>query len=269
MSTVTPKLAAKSDSATCCSTRSDLMHPGPTQPGVVQAGLAQMSSPSTPAWRPNRVQAGLLHPGLAQPGPVQSVSTQPGSKSDAAKLDSTASRRQSSFSTVPAMAAPGAAVAVLGLAAAFGLVLVTGCKKEPAAVAAPSAAGEAKPVVDLGEIPPPAGGDISGEIQVAPAVADKVKAGDTIFIIARNAATGTAVAVARVIAPDKFPVPFTLTGSHNMQGGSGLFGKVKLQARVDKDGDAMTKNPGDVIGEVPNLVQVPATGVVLTLDRLM
>ena len=38
---------------------------------------------------------------------------------------------------------------------------------------------------------------------------------------------------------------------------------------VDKDGDAMTKNAGDVIGEVDGLVAVPAEDVVLTLTKTL
>jgi hypothetical protein len=100
-------------------------------------------------------------------------------------------------------------------------------------------------------------------------VADKVKPGDSIYVIARNGATGAAIAVVRLTVPAQWPLPFTLSGSHTMQPGSGLFGKVKVEARVDKDGDAMTKNPGDVVGEVAGLVEVPKSDVVLSLDKVL
>jgi hypothetical protein len=42
---------------------------------------------------------------------------------------------------------------------------------------------------------------------------------------------------------------------------------VRLEVRVDKDGDAMTKEPGDVVGESTDLVQVPTEGFKLILTR--
>jgi cytochrome c-type biogenesis protein CcmH len=147
------------------------------------------------------------------------------------------------------------------------LLLPAGCHKEQ--VPSPPPPGAAKPAIDVSSLPAPPAGEITGTIEVASAVADKVKPGDTIYVIARNAATNAAVAVVKLTAPDRFPIAFTLSGSHTMTPGSGLYGKVKLQARVDKDGDAMTKNPGDVVGEVPDLVEVPKSGVVLTLDKVL
>ena len=150
------------------------------------------------------------------------------------------------------------------------LSLAAACRQnEPSVSSPPPAPPGSSPGLDLGNLPPPAAGEVKGRIEVAPAVADKIEPGDAIYVIARNAATGTAVAVVRLAAPEKFPLPFTLSGSHTMQPGSGLFGKVRLQARVDKDGDAMSKNPGDVVGEVGDLVEVPASGVVLELDTVL
>lgn len=121
----------------------------------------------------------------------------------------------------------------------------------------------------LGNLPTPPSGEIVGQLTVADAVKDKVAVGDTIFVMARNAATGSLVAVVRLDAPAAFPLSFTLTGGDVMHQQTALAGKVKLEARVDKDRDAMTKNPGDVFGETTELVVVPATGVSLVLDRLL
>ena len=43
---------------------------------------------------------------------------------------------------------------------------------------------------------------------------------------------------------------------------------VSLQVRVDKDGDAITKNPGDVVGAV-TLKTLPAEHLALTLDQVL
>jgi len=87
--------------------------------------------------------------------------------------------------------------------------------------------------------------------------------------MARNAATGSLVAVVKVQLTGSFPVPFKLTGGDVMHSQTSLAGKVKVEARVDKDNDAMTKNPGDVVGEAKELVSIPASNVVITLDRAL
>ena len=119
------------------------------------------------------------------------------------------------------------------------------------------------------KLPPLPNGEIEGQIDVSAELASKAKEGDPIFLIARNAATGGTIAVARLIVPKKFPIPFKLTGANVMIPGRSLAGKVRVLARLDKDGEAMTKKPGDLVGEVEHLVEVPAKGVVLTLDTLL
>jgi len=135
------------------------------------------------------------------------------------------------------------------------------------------AAGEMPPghpdMGAAGALPAPPSGEIAGELMLGDGVKDKVKAGEAIFVVARNAATNNLIAAARFVAGDKFPVPFKLTGSDVMHAQTSLSGKVKLEARVDKDGDAMTKNPGDVVGETKDLVAIPASGVVITLDKVL
>ena len=48
---------------------------------------------------------------------------------------------------------------------------------------------------------------------------------------------------------DKFPIKFSLDSRDAMLAGTSLSGKVVVTVRVDKDGDAITKNPGDVTGQ--------------------
>ena len=121
----------------------------------------------------------------------------------------------------------------------------------------------------MGNLPTPPSGEITGELRVADSMKDKIAAGDTIFVMARNAATGSLIAVVKVQAGGAFPLPFKLTGSDIMHSQTALAGKVKVEARVDKDNDAMTKNPGDVVGEAKELVSIPASGVVVTLEKTL
>lgn len=119
------------------------------------------------------------------------------------------------------------------------------------------------------DLPTAPSGTIDGRIELGAEVRDKAKAGDAIYIVARNAATGSIVAASRVVAPEEFPVTFSLGGDDVMHTKTSLAGKVKLEARLDKDGDAMTKKPGDLVGEAKDLVSVPAKDVVVTLDRVL
>ena len=59
---------------------------------------------------------------------------------------------------------------------------------------------------------------------------------------------GTPLAVKKLTA-DKFPLKFSLDSRDAMLAGTTLAGKVVVTVRVDKDGDAITKNPGDVTGQ--------------------
>ncbi len=52
-----------------------------------------------------------------------------------------------------------------------------------------------------------------------------------------------------------FPFEFEVTDQDVMMGGSGLGGAVRVEARIDQDGDAMSKQPGDVVAPpVPTTV---------------
>jgi hypothetical protein len=142
--------------------------------------------------------------------------------------------------------------------------LPLGHPKIGAAASGMMGAGHAK----VGALPDMPSGAISGRIQVAPELAGQVSAGDVVFVVARNAATGSLIAVSRVDI-STMPAPFTLAGQNPMHGGSPLAGKVRLEARLDRDGDAMTKNPGDLIGSSEELVAVPAEDVVVTLTSTL
>jgi len=108
---------------------------------------------------------------------------------------------------------------------------------------------------------------VSGVLQLDPKVKGKVAEGDVIYLVARSAdQPGPPLAVKRLVA-GKFPMAFELDGRDAMMAGTKLGGKVTLSARVDKDGDAMTKNPGDVTGQ--KTVELPAQKVVVNLDTVL
>jgi hypothetical protein len=112
---------------------------------------------------------------------------------------------------------------------------------------------------------------IAGVLRLDDKVKSKVKEGDVIFLSARtyeaSGAPGSILAVKKMTAA-KWPMQFQLDGRDAMMTGTTLSGKVVITVRVDKDGDAMTKNPGDVTG-VSRALDVPSDKVVLTLDTLL
>ncbi|MBC8132873.1 MAG: hypothetical protein H7X95_07815 [Deltaproteobacteria bacterium] len=115
------------------------------------------------------------------------------------------------------------------------------------------------------------GGTIVGKITLAPARKADVTPNDVVYLVARRiadnpTARGSLVAVKRFSA-SSFPVEFTL-GAADMMFKNGAFeGDLTLAARIDKDGDPMTRRKGDVFGTVEK-VKVGATGVVIKLDQL-
>ena len=157
------------------------------------------------------------------------------------------------------------------------LLLVAGCNEnQPAPDAGVTSLGN-KPMPPghptsrsaVNNLPALPSGEITGQLELAEELKGNVKPGDPIFLIARSAATGSTLAVARLQVPEKFPLPFRLTGKNVMMAGRSLAGKVKVLARVDKDGEALSKNPGDVIGEVEGVVEVPAKDLILKLNKVL
>jgi len=137
------------------------------------------------------------------------------------------------------------------------------------------AQGGAAPSAFAGETP---GGEfdpktvISGVIKLDPKLKDKVQSGDTIFLVARryeegSTAPGTPLAV-RKLTVGTWPLAFSVDSRDAMLVGTKLAGKVIVTVRVDKDGDAITKNPGDVIGQSKPL-EPPSKNVVVQLDQTL
>jgi hypothetical protein len=114
-------------------------------------------------------------------------------------------------------------------------------------------------------------GTINGTIVLDPARKGDVTPNDVVYLVARRVADnptarGALVAVKRYTA-SSFPIEFTL-GAGDMMFKNGAFeGDLTLAARVDKDGDPITRRKGDVFGTV-NRVKVGATGVQIKLDHL-
>ena len=65
----------------------------------------------------------------------------------------------------------------------------------------------------------------------------------------------------------KLPVKFNLTEANAMSAGTDFSGTVRIDARIDGDGEARSKEPGDVVGSVR--AKIPGKGLKLSLDTLL
>lgn len=110
---------------------------------------------------------------------------------------------------------------------------------------------------------------LAGQLLLDGKVKGSVSPGDVLFLVARiddgSERGGMILGVKRFVA-GSWPIDFELDGRDAMAPGTKFEGKVLLSARVDKDGDAMTKNAGDVLG-VAHLT-IPQSGIKLVLDTV-
>lgn len=190
---------------------------------------------------------------------------------------------------MPRMGVRPAAVLVPALALAF----VSACKEDPKPAAmrpaaqgttAQPATAASQPAAGDGTAQPaaaasqPAGGGavaagppIAGQITIDPSVPkDALKESDVLFIMAREKPVGDVpgrlVAVQRQ-APVKLPASFELGEKDLMVPGSAFTGPFILSARLDRDGDPMTKGPDDLYATYAGEVKSGQKGVELVLKR--
>jgi hypothetical protein len=91
-------------------------------------------------------------------------------------------------------------------------------------------------------------GEVSGKIVTSTRVV-LPKSPRALFLSARSIKGGPPIAVKK-ISSFQFPQGFVLNDSNVMIAGHKLEGELEITARLDQDGDAMTRTPGDVSGKV-------------------
>ncbi|MBX2813381.1 MAG: zinc ribbon domain-containing protein [Myxococcales bacterium] len=108
--------------------------------------------------------------------------------------------------------------------------------------------------------------DIQGVIELG---ADIPAQTGTLFIVARikgSAERGPPVAVKRIPQPT-FPLQFRLGPSDVMLKSMPFTGPFDIRARLDADGNVMTKDPGDLFSANPTPAKPGLTGVKVVLDK--
>jgi cytochrome c-type biogenesis protein CcmH len=109
---------------------------------------------------------------------------------------------------------------------------------------------------------------IRGLIEVAPELAGQVPSGGVLFLIARSGPGGPPLAVVRVAEPS-FPLSFEIGPANRMIRTIPFVGELRLTARLDQDGDAASRTPGDLHGAAEGAHRPGATGVTITLSEVL
>jgi len=136
--------------------------------------------------------------------------------------------------------------------------------------APPSGMPAAPPEPAPGAVTPAAGSGepVQGVVEVAPELAGQAPEGGVLFIMARRGAGGPPLAVKRVASP-RFPVSFELGPDDRMIQAMPFAGPFTVSARLDADGNATTRSPGDLQGAAPAPVDPGAEGVLVRLDEVL
>jgi hypothetical protein len=158
------------------------------------------------------------------------------------------------------------------------VVLISEVQNGEPAAAAPRAAatGATSGAIEMGRAagaPPVAAteataGAIEGTLELAPDLVGRVPQGAVLYLVARTAQGGPPLAVVRVPSP-RFPMRFSIGPDDRMNQSMPFAGELLITARVDTDGNAMTRSPGDLQGasETPN---APGDrGVTLLIDEVL
>lgn len=136
--------------------------------------------------------------------------------------------------------------------------------------AAPALAGMPEPPGPAGgRGAPPVASDappIRGTVTLAEELRDRVRPGSVLFLMARADESGPPLAVKRIADP-RFPLAFSLGPDDRMLASLPFAGPLRLTARLDGDGNAITRDPGDLEGTAPGRYQPGAENVSLVLDQ--
>ena len=169
---------------------------------------------------------------------------------------------------------PGERVEPPDLARIFPEGAARSAEREAAAQAAEPQAQGGRGAPPVGE-PPPAPGiasappaPIRGRISLAPELEGRVPAGAILFLIARRGESGPPLAVQRIADP-KLPLEFSIGPEDRMLEQMPFAGPLTVSARLDADGNAMTRTPGDLQGAAAGTYEPGATGVEIVIDEVL
>lgn len=109
---------------------------------------------------------------------------------------------------------------------------------------------------------------IRGTITLADGFSGRARSGAVLFLIARASESGPPLAVKRISAPS-FPLEFSLGPDDRMIQSRPFVGPLRISARLDADGNASSRTPGDLEGVAPGSYDPGAEGVSLVIDEVL
>lgn len=109
---------------------------------------------------------------------------------------------------------------------------------------------------------------IRGEVRVAEALRERLRPDAVLFIIARVGTAGPPLAVKRIRSP-RFPLQFSIGPDDRMIATLPFQGALQLTARLDGDGDAISRDPGDLQGRADGTYPPGASNVTIVLDEAL
>jgi len=133
-----------------------------------------------------------------------------------------------------------------------------------AAAAGPMAGAPPGASAERGTLGPP----IRGTVTIAPALVERAPKGAVLFLIARHGSSGPPTAVKRIPNPT-FPLEFELGPEDRMIQAMPWSGPLQLTARLDSDGNATTRSPGDLQGAAPGLANPGDAQISIVLDEAL
>jgi hypothetical protein len=112
---------------------------------------------------------------------------------------------------------------------------------------------------------------VKGVIKIHEKAKARAKAGIPLFVVVKRVdaagnPTGTPLAVDK-LTWNNGDLAFELTEKQAMIGGTELVGDVVVTVRYDQDGDALSKEAGDIVGQAR--VKLPADNVQIWLDTIL
>lgn len=132
----------------------------------------------------------------------------------------------------------------------------------------------AKSAADAGAPTPgastPSAGQVTGEVALAPSLASKAAAGETLFIVAKSVdSPGIPVAVFRG-SVGSWPLKFSLDDSQAMMPGRNLStaGRVTIEARISQKGQPLP-TAGDLQGSTGPINPADHTPLKIVIDRVI
>jgi tetratricopeptide (TPR) repeat protein len=121
------------------------------------------------------------------------------------------------------------------------------------------------PGLAKGGVRNPAGHAVTLVLELDPALQGQVAPGSVLFVTAREAGVEKGPpAAAKRLAIGGFPMTVTIDDADSMAG-EPLPGEMRIEARIDSDGDPITRSPSDPVARIDH-VKIGASGVRLVLS---